>query len=102
STASPPPPTPPLHAALPIFCLLGAPRDRRDAAKRDPRLTHRLAVEIEGNGRGGEREFIGLPVANLQVKRAARPRRNRDLERRDRSEEHTSELQSLRHLVCRL
>src|SRR5205814_8812348 len=24
------------------------------------------------------------------------------LERRDRSEEHTSELQSLRHLVCRL
>src|SRR5436853_3458161 len=34
--------------------------------------------------------------------RSARSRRSRACRRRARSEEHTSELQSLRHLVCRL
>src|SRR5258705_8893345 len=32
----------------------------------------------------------------------AHPRRHHEAEELDRSEEHTSELQSLRHLVCRL
>src|SRR5689334_24496072 len=40
------------------------------------------------------------PVGGLGGRRAARVRRARD--RRPRSEEHTSELQSQFHLVCRL
>src|SRR5438045_6477769 len=40
--------------------------------------------------------------AREQARRDAHQRRARVLGTRHRSEEHTSELQSLRHLVCRL
>src|SRR5262245_65352191 len=54
--------------------------------------------------RGGNRP---LPARDAAAARISRVRRARDPDRlcgRDgpRSEEHTSELQSLRHLVCRL
>src|SRR5258705_9981207 len=61
-----------LHDALPIYARLCRPADLEDARADD--------------GRAGARHFR---------RRAARARR-------PRSEEHTSELQSLRHLVCRL
>src|SRR5258705_8731505 len=76
----------PLHDALPIshgarHALLGGVFQRR----------HRL---------------VGLAVAQCLGSRPERfARRRRDPlggGLRDRSEEHTSELQSLRHLVCRL
>src|SRR5262245_66393053 len=63
-----------LHDALPIW---------RRAARRSP-------VPAEAGGRG-----IGLGPRRAARRGAARAS---DL----RSEEHTSELQSLRHLVCRL
>src|SRR5262245_64091796 len=51
------------------------------------------ALPISGAGRSEPRHQCPAGVAELY--RARRARRNR-------SEEHTSELQSLRHLVCRL
>src|SRR5258705_9301426 len=39
---------------------------------------------------------------NRVLERLLGPRRERKLAEKARSEEHTSELQSLRHLVCRL
>src|SRR5205814_10173412 len=42
--------------------------------------------------------FVAVIIALLAVRNDGRPRPRR----RNRSEEHTSELQSLRHLVCRL
>src|SRR5258705_7328200 len=56
-----------------------------------------------------ERVRAGLARAKSEGKRLGRPTIAADLEERiraalqeTRSEEHTSELQSLRHLVCRL
>src|SRR5258705_5571804 len=46
---------------------------------------------------GRRRELLLHPRFGLPPRR-----RNRRLEAEPRSEEHTSELQSLRHLVCRL
>src|ERR1035438_10615823 len=43
-----------------------------------------------------------LPICHPFRDQCARPRHPRDQSLRYRSEEHTSELQSLRHLVCRL
>src|SRR5437899_11104347 len=58
------------------------------------------------------RELVNLAVTHVHPRRAGLqhrherrvPREDADLAgcARDRSEEHTSELQSLRHLVCRL
>src|SRR5438045_883094 len=41
--------------------------------------------------------FLGFVAENIREKSS-----NREIEKNNRSEEHTSELQSLRHLVCRL
>src|SRR5205814_10381226 len=80
-----------LHDALPIWrerprrrgrprSLHGGPAVERGHPATDPRSEQSTgAVAGRGRARGGERG--GEPV---------------------RSEEHTSELQSLRHLVCRL
>src|SRR2546422_2872247 len=69
-----------LHDALPIF------RDRRD---RDRRRRRRRARRHER--------------AHRALHRGRRPLRpGPDLRGRTRSEEHTSELQSRLHLVCRL
>src|SRR3712207_8205574 len=42
------------------------------------------------------------PVAAVRARRVAEPLRQRLPQRRGRSEEHTSELQSRQYLVCRL
>src|SRR5205814_5879996 len=49
-------------------------------------------------------ELLGLNIADLFLAEDAQriPLRLEELQRNARSEEHTSELQSLRHLVCRL
>src|SRR5437899_10012241 len=75
--------TPSLHDALPI-CIrpLGALQRLRRGIAEDAGRTRRH----------------GLPAHRLEAVRHAR----RGGRRLPRSEEHTSELQSLRHLVCRL
>src|SRR5262245_65233320 len=70
-----------LHDALPIRVRRRASRRRRELA--------RPVVAPGGGGRS-------RPAAGHPDLRRGRPRSGR------RSEEHTSELQSLRHLVCRL
>ena len=55
------------------FGLAGAPRHGGDAAERDARVAHRAAVEVERDRGGGQREFVGLAVADLEIERAARP-----------------------------
>src|SRR5258708_22506363 len=71
-----------LHDALPISRLVAARRDRRDGHCHSSRRRHRDAAPPAPD-RG-----------------AGHPRRAR--RRPGRSEEHTSELQSPDHLVCRL
>src|SRR5438045_7412093 len=61
---------------------------------RSHRLGWRRVKQPDGTGLGAERR--GLPVA------FAFPRATKGVAFESRSEEHTSELQSLRHLVCRL
>src|SRR5205814_6217007 len=87
-----------LHDALPIYAGRGAARHRVGLARArtapwapdPPARLDLLAV------RGAALRDAGA--------RAVRPRRDRVVRRLRprRSEEHTSELQSLRHLVCRL
>src|SRR5262245_63820881 len=50
---------------------------------------------------GDRRGHVGERLAHTEVL-AERSARTRGVPRDERSEEHTSELQSLRHLVCRL
>src|SRR5262245_17921822 len=102
SSASAPTETypPSLHDALPIFCrAAGCSHDtlRRLAARdlidlHQVRIRRAPAAAAIGSGRSD-----GAPLT--QAQRAAVARITSAL---DRSEEHTSELQSLRHLVCRL
>src|SRR2546430_1787822 len=44
-----------------------APRHGGDATQRDTRIPDRAALDIERDRSRREREFIGLPVARLQV-----------------------------------
>src|SRR5207244_10432077 len=82
--------------------LLFAPRNFTSVASRittpgSPFLGAALWV----NRQAGSTITIAQPIASnpkLRIKGA----RNRPLEARTRSEEHTSELQSPDHLVCRL
>src|SRR5204862_6752223 len=80
-----------LHDALPIFL-----RRRRDPERCDPLVSHAPC----GAGRSapaGERDAGGRAGRGCAI-RLARRRRGAG----ERSEEHTSELQSRRDLVCRL
>src|SRR5207244_13114074 len=89
-----PPPDPyalSLHAALPI-CRLGRPR--RLAARGAARRAPRRRVAHAGS------EHCAVHPRALGGRRGAPPRARRPLALR--SEEHTSELQSPDHLVCRL
>jgi len=56
-----------------VFRFPRPPWDRGEAAQSDPSLTDLRAVHVEGHGRGSEREFIGLAIANLEIKRAPCP-----------------------------
>src|SRR5205814_4056408 len=80
-----------LHAALPILSPRGAAGSgARGAAAR---VRSRRAGDLA-------RRTAGREASRARVRRAGDP--GRDDASRYRSEEHTSELQSLRHLVCRL
>src|SRR5690349_2205719 len=63
--------------------LASPPRLRRDAAERDARSPHAIAVEIERDRRGGKREFIRFAIAHLQEEGPAGPGARRDLKRGD-------------------
>src|SRR5438045_9128830 len=73
---------PPRSTLFPYTTLFRSPSRRSPRAGRDARGVHPPPPRAEGRRPG-----------------ALAPRAARDAER---SEEHTSELQSLRHLVCRL
>src|SRR5205814_5913413 len=85
-----------LHDALPIYHVVGA------AAARHARDDRRggLGLELGGREVVEEREGTGAVRQDVvhTVVHEILPHRVVD----PRSEEHTSELQSLRHLVCRL
>src|SRR5205814_3026966 len=99
--ASDPPPPPTytlsLHDALPISPRAGAAPHRALAGRPAARARHR-----GGDRRRRVRDAItGRPVARHHPRGGTVRVRSR-AHHRPRSEEHTSELQSLRHLVCRL
>src|SRR5437899_8363596 len=75
---------------------LDAPRiaraGRRDQTQRQARRPRANGLEQLGEEGAAKHRDLGIRVALQRV----------DRERQARSEEHTSELQSLRHLVCRL
>src|SRR5205814_9233427 len=93
-----PPPPPPLytlslHDALPI----------------SPRRSWRERYPAATTGRAGALQRTAWPAPSARTRRAGLPpakccpfRWKSGASRPCRSEEHTSELQSLRHLVCRL
>src|ERR1035441_2104089 len=68
----------------------------------------RLRGDQQGVSAGWGRQVVGRPVIEVVVARSTRGHAEDHHEtyqcnqRKTRSEEHTSELQSLRHLVCRL
>src|SRR5205823_10408264 len=80
-----------LHDALPIYAERRSARDRRS---RGP-PPHRRA------SRRTRRDGYEARLRHRRVRRLQRARRRR-APLRMRSEEHTSELQSLAYLVCRL
>src|SRR5205823_12626410 len=102
-TAPPPPHLSPLslHDALPICRLPARPEPRRDEGRLHPRPRHlrRRAARVPADARD-DRLDLHAPLLRAPLLRggAGRPR----LCPRTRSEEHTSELQSLAYLVCRL
>src|SRR5262245_63297470 len=82
-----------LHDALPIFPRVSTNARRDGAPTRCPSSRRTAdAVHVE-NQHQGESEAARPGRLRVRCEPAADP---------DRSEEHTSELQSLRHLVCRL
>src|SRR5207253_10132801 len=82
-----------LHDALPIF-----------ASRRDALLCHRRRHRGAESGRRAVRKCAarGVSGANRRGGGHGERRRSGRSRRRRRSEEHTSELQSRGHLVCRL
>src|SRR5262245_62995530 len=80
-----------LHDALPIWNQGAAAGNRRP----------RHGGRDRAGGRRGRRLEDRRPRTGQSAQQEERPD-GRDARRRHRSEEHTSELQSLRHLVCRL
>src|SRR5205814_8370707 len=89
-----------LHDALPIFILSMTPRERAHPELIDGARKRRIA-----RGSGVQPADINrLLRAREAMQKLARQFGgvNRKGKPFGRSEEHTSELQSLRHLVCRL
>src|SRR5439155_21776510 len=80
-----------LHDALPISRAAGGRRSGRRTATPRPRRTAQLP--FAGRSRRGRRDGC---------RSSARSSGERQLSSPPRSEEHTSELQSRGHLVCRL
>src|SRR5262245_29936620 len=84
----------PLHDALPIYGRRGAARATRPGGGR------RSPPPGAGSSTAAPRCAPRPPLRARRARRRARS--DRPSATRARSEEHTSELQSLRHLVCRL
>src|SRR5262245_65219039 len=86
-----------LHDALPISSQMMAPSGK-SAPKVVPMASAVMAPPLGTAGGLSTRPFVarraGTPIVSESAARA--PTKS------SRSEEHTSELQSLRHLVCRL
>src|SRR5262245_64460598 len=61
-----------------------------------------LSVGIHRRRALGRLGGFGAGIRRRRVSRRRLERAGLDMDRATRSEEHTSELQSLRHLVCRL
>src|SRR5205814_10431829 len=88
--------TPPRPPRSPLFPYMTLFRSRRGA--RPHPSTDRAAL----GGHRSAHTARALPPARHGGRRDRRLRRAAAVARGTRSEEHTSELQSLRHLVCRL
>src|SRR5205814_6565146 len=90
-----------LHDALPIFGDIGISSERADpdttAVRQFFDLRERQAVDIDELRRPLDAHFH-----QVNQVRAAGEKLRACVRCAGRSEEHTSELQSLRHLVCRL
>src|SRR5207244_13040570 len=88
---------PPLHDALPIFGADADPEEEKKPERVIPRIQALL-------GRDAQFEIEWVSVYTFSCSRMDKFRQGRILFAGDaaRSEEHTSELQSPDHLVCRL
>src|SRR5437016_6451399 len=80
-----------LHDALPISARPRRQGGNREEEKKDGRPTHERSID-------GGKEYQSIEKRRRSIERA----RKRPAALRGRSEEHTSELQSLTNLVCRL
>src|SRR5439155_25949454 len=87
---------PSLPDALPIFCVLAA----SDSTILPPELGFALARNGTAGGKGAVLALVGPEYAMGKAFLALQG--EPELGRQDRSEEHTSELQSRGQLVCRL
>src|SRR2546425_5547245 len=91
-----------LHDALPISHA----EQRHERRFGERRVFAGRLAELVGRRRGIEDVVVDLEgeadVRPVPAQRLAAPRRRSGGEPADRSEEHTSELQSLAYLVCRL
>src|SRR5205814_7357446 len=100
-----PPPRPPAPPLFPYTTLFrsgrrpveGALRSRRRRRRNRDRRRH-----LEPPGRALQGGRLVARSFGRRRERVLRSARGSSVARISRSEEHTSELQSLRHLVCRL
>src|SRR5262245_38192623 len=89
-----------LHDALPIFRRSSADGPR---SRSRPRSPTRLRTHSRRESRARPIPSSGMPTSRSWEAARSTPKRvSPSWRTRSRSEEHTSELQSLRHLVCRL
>src|SRR5205823_7806375 len=99
-TPPPNPPPPPLHDALPIFAGARQPGEAsRDRHRVDVVARHVDAAVASGLRVEADRADLVAERRPVEHDPVHDERAERDEER---SEEHTSELQSLAYLVCRL
>src|SRR2546422_4376176 len=87
---------PPRSTLFPYTTLFRSGEDVSDPVAHRPRAHHRYPAHAAAN------ETRALIGAREPVSRCAAAAARRRRPSRDRSEEHTSELQSRLHLVCRL
>src|SRR5437899_1773421 len=80
-----------LHDALPIFGSRQTQHVKNSPHGIAPAHENSFLVIVIGSSARKTREYLSSPIRGRQI-----------LASFSRSEEHTSELQSLRHLVCRL
>src|SRR5205823_12624629 len=89
-----------LHDALPILAHLDVLEHRRPAHERREAAAQRPVPEGDGRPEGVPEERV--EIAERGAHGEAGPLLEADVGEELRSEEHTSELQSLAYLVCRL